>query len=281
MISMARQLYIKKFLSTLLLIISPLGQGAVFGDGNLVNGIEDGRTSAPAHLLEAVGTIFCDGGLRGTGTHIDVGAGADNNQPAIIVTAAHVLFDANTGEPFANCSYRPENKRLRSVPFAQISSHSYQPLISDKLRQSEADIVFVALQRKPYQKRLRLAPPEIDSDLLLLGYNGETERIDISTECQMYSSANFQSKYLLLHNCDAESGASGGPLLKSGTDQTHSNSQNQVVAIHGGTLTSAGRRAPGAIVQPERWINQARRIDPAMLRRLQEFLAYLGRGSVD
>jgi hypothetical protein len=139
----------------------------------------------------------------------------------------------------------------------------------------------VALQRKPYQKRLRLAPPEIDSDLLLLGYNGETERIDISTDCQMYSSANFQSKYLLLHNCDSESGASGGPLLKAGTDQTHSNSQNQVVAIHGGTLTSAGRGAPGAIVQPERWINQARRIDPAMLRRLQEFLAYLGRGSVD
>ena len=206
---------------------------------------------------------------------------ADNNQPAIIVTAAHVLFDANTGEPFASCSYRPENKRLRSVPFAQISSHSYQPLISDKLRQSETDIVFVALQRKPYQKGLRLAPPETHTDLLLLGYNGETGRIDVSTDCQIFSSANFNSEYLLLHNCDAGKGASGGPLIKAGSDQKHSNSQNEVVAVHGGTLTSAGHGAPGAIVQPERWINQARRIDLAILRRLQEFLAYLGRGSAD
>ena len=281
MISVARELHIQKFLSTLLLTISTLAQGAIFGDGDLANGIEDGRTSAPGYLLEAVGTIFCDGGLRGTGTHIDTGMAAGNNQPAIIVTAAHVLFDANTGEPFTSCSYRPENKRLRSVPFAQISSHSYQPLISDKLRQSESDIVFVALQRKPYQKGLRLAPPETHTDLLLLGYNGETERIDVSADCQIFSSANFNSKYLLLHNCDAEKGASGGPLLKAGSDQKHSNSQNEVVAVHGGTLTSAGHGAPGAIVQPERWINQARRIDLAILRRLQEFLAYLGRGSVD
>jgi V8-like Glu-specific endopeptidase len=277
----ATKLHNKKYLFALLLLSSPQSQGAVFGDGDLANGIEDGRTSAPAHLLEAVGTIFCDEGLRGTGTHIDTGMTANNNQPAIIVTAAHVLFDANTGEPFANCSYRPENKRLRSVPFAQISSHSYQPLISDKLRQSETDIVFVALQRKPYQKGLRLTPPETDTGLLLLGYNGETERIDISADCQIYDSANFKSEYLLLHNCDAESGASGGPLLKAGTDHKDSNSLNEVVAIHGGTLTSAGHAAPGALAQPERWINQARRIDRAMLRRLQEFLAYLGRDSAD
>ena len=271
-----------KFFFTLLLISNQLAQGAIFGDGDLGNGIEDERTSAPSHLLNGVGTIFCDGGLRGTGTHIDMGTAADNKQQAVIVTAAHVLFDANTGEPFIDCSYRPENNRLKSVPFAQISSHSYQPLISDKLRQSETDIVFVALQHRLYQKGLRLTPVATDTGLLLLGYNGDTERIDISTVFKSNNSNNFKSERLLLHNCDADSGSSGGPLLKKiGPDQKYGNSQNQVVAIHGGTLSSIGHAAPGAVVQPERWINQARKIDSAMLQRLQEFLAYLSRDSVD
>ena len=256
--------------------------GAIFGDGNDANGVEDGRVAAPANLLSAVGTIFCDGGLRGTGTHIDPGLATDHKErPSIIVTAAHVLFDANTGAPFSDCSYRPENKRLRSVPFAQVSSHAYQPLAQDKMRQSETDIVFVALQRHLYQDRLPLAQTDNTSGLQLLAYNPSNERIDISGGCQTYDSVNFKSKDLLLHNCDAERGSSGGPLLQMKNSDSETQAVGSVIAIHGGTLSSAGNGVPGAKVQPEKWINQARKVDRALLLRLQEFLAYLRKGSAN
>jgi hypothetical protein len=279
-----------KTLCTGLLFSSTLCDGAIFGDGDQSNGIEDQRMTAPANLVDAVGTIFCDGGLRGTATHIAFTMNGKEQTAeqslSIIVTAAHVLFDPNSGEPFQRCSYRPENKRLKSVPFAQVSAHTYQPLSEDKMRQSETDIVFVALQRNLHQKRLPLAieaaAEEPEAQLGLLGYNSDKESIDLSTNCQSYSSYNFSSKYLLLHNCDAQSGASGGPLLFKGKSGLGA----QIVAIHGGTLSSPPLSGPkervaGAKVSPESWINQARKVDQKLLDQLQRFIAYLGKGSVD
>ncbi|MGB2155010.1 MAG: hypothetical protein ACPHVT_06010, partial [Porticoccaceae bacterium] len=94
--------------------------GAVFGDGDPSNGIEDSRTDAPAQLLKTVGTVFCDGGLRGTAAHVGLGSETEANRPSIIITAAHVLFDTKTGLPFTDCSYRPENRRLKSIAFAEV-----------------------------------------------------------------------------------------------------------------------------------------------------------------
>ncbi|MBT5388328.1 MAG: hypothetical protein HN817_03910 [Porticoccaceae bacterium] len=255
----------------------------VFGDGNHANGIEDQRVSPPARLLNAVGTIYCDGGLRGTATHIDLGAAAINKRAlSIIVTAAHVLFDPKSGQPFQDCSYRPENKRLNSVPFAEISSHDYQPLGRDKIRQSETDIVFVSLQRPLYQKRLKLGIFEPTGKLQLLGYNSNKERISLSPNCKDFDSNTFVSEHLLLHNCDASRGSSGGPLL-SGSPL---DSVVEVVAVHGGTLLTKPKKpsrqaADGAPADPEKWINQARKIDQLLLARLQRFIAYLRKDSAD
>ena len=296
--------------------------GAIFGDGDQANGIEDGRVMAPAHLLNAVGTIFCDGRLRGTGTHIDVADAVDKylpsnkklplnktprskqrepsnktpkkkkKAPSIIVTAAHVLFNRTTGLPFTDCSYRPGNKRLSAIPFDQVSSHAYQPLAKDKMRQSETDIVFVSLQHKIYRKGLPLALQVNPHGLQLLAYNPGAGRIDTSGDCKSYESANFGSKDLLLHNCDAESGASGGPLLEMINNKPLAVALGSVVAIHGGTFSEAVEStdgapssyfdmASGAKAQPEKWINQARRVDRELLQRLQDFVAYLGMGSAN
>jgi hypothetical protein len=276
-----------------LLMASSLAHGAIFGDGDQSNGIEDQRTKAPANLVKAVGTIFCDGGLRGTGTHIALnGKGEEQSAEqnlSIIVTAAHVLFDPNSGEPFQQCSYRPENNRLKSVPFGKVSAHTYQPLSQDKMRQSETDIVFVALVRNLYQQRLPLAiesaVEQPEAQLQLLGYNSDKESINLSTNCQSYSSKQFRSEYLLLHNCDARSGASGGPLLF----ETKNGLGTRIVGIHGGTLSSAALSSPplssdrekiaGAKVSPESWINQARKVDRKLLDQLQNFIAYLRKDS--
>lgn len=305
-------------------------QGAIFGDGDQANGIEDDRHRAPAHLLNAVGTIFCDGRLRGTGTHIDVADVLEKNlpsnkklssnktplskqkAPSIIVTAAHVLFNRTTGLRYRDCSYRPGNKRLGGIPFDQVSNHAYQPLAKDKMRQSETDIVFVSLQHRIYRKGLSLALQVNPYGLQLLAYNPGAGRIDTSGNCQSYESANFRSKDLLLHNCDAESGASGGPLLEMINNKPLSVALGSVVAIHGGTFGVLSNRATngqantpthslfdeavesadgtasayfdrasGAKAQPEQWINQARRVDRELLQRLQDFVAYLGKGSAD
>lgn len=256
----------------ILFFLSAPNQAAIFGDGNPDNGIEDQRQKAPENLLSALGTIFCDGGLRGTATHITT---LSNHGPSIILTAAHVLFDKNTGRPFKTCRYRPQNRRLSSVGFAAVADHQYSPFSKDKIRQSETDIVFVALQKSTYQPSLKLAPATNISGtgLQLLGYNEERQKIQLSSNCESYHSKMFVSELLLLHNCDALSGASGGPIVRV----IDSENNSAVVAVHGGTLYSADSAPAGAKANPEKWINQARKVDSALLNRLEQFLAYLAK----
>jgi len=274
---------IKHFCSFILLVFSAATQSAIFGDGDPSNGIEDQRHLPAGQLLKAVGTIFCDGGLRGTATHINTSL---EEGPGIILTAAHVLFDKDTGLGFKHCTYRPENRRLSGIDFFAVSEHQYKPFSSNKIQQSESDIVFVALSKKPYQASLKLAIAKNirRNDLQLAGYNADRQEISLTSHCESFSSQAFISQQLLLHNCDALGGASGGPII---SPAEVGNSKN-IVAVHGGTLLSDGAplndgslhkvdQAAGAKANPNQWINQARKIDGAILNQLQQFLAYLAK----
>jgi V8-like Glu-specific endopeptidase len=256
----------------ILFLFSVTAQSAIFGDGNPDNGIEDQRQSAPKKLLKSVGTVFCDGGLRGTATHIETTA---NKEHSIILTAAHVLFNKKNGEAFKHCSYRPENQRLSGIDFAAISKHQYQPLSKNKIRQSETDIVFVALQKRTYQKNLKLTllNNTAGNELQLLGYNADSQEISLSSHCMDFSSEAFISEQLLLHNCDALSGASGGPIIMA----TEKGNNAGIIAVHGGTLFNTDSAVAGAKVNPGKWINQARKVDKALLNQLELFLAYLAK----
>ena len=275
-------------LSTMLL--QSISQAAVFGDGSPENGIEDQRL-IPARgqpsAMSAVGTIICDGGLRGTATHIKSSL-IDTNH-AIIVTAAHILFDTKSGKTYSSCSYLPENKRLSAISFESISEHSFDPTNTDKIAQSENDIVFVALARPLQQPALLLKDTQSigGGKLSLLGYNSSQNQLTESADCKVYSSTQFASEKLFLHDCDAKSGASGGPLLL----QTAKDQPAKLIAVHGGTLlinrmgeaasksNSNSASRDGAVANPELWINQARRVDQSVLLRLQQFVAYLAKGS--
>lgn len=263
-----------------------MAQAAIFGDGNPENGFEDQRlvpTENRPSAMAAVGTVICDGGLRGTATHIK--SPSIDPSRSIIVTAAHILFDAKSGEKYASCSYLPENRRFSTVSFAAISAHNFDPLNDDKIAQSENDIVFVALNRPLQQSALLLSESRaIDNGKLsLLGYNSSQNQLTESAHCKQYTSIQFASEKLLLHDCDARSGASGGPLLlRSDNDQPA-----KLIAVHGGTLLTNGEDKAetnsasrnGAVADPERWINQARRVDRAVLEQLQRFVAYLAKDS--
>ena len=89
----------------LALVFSVSAFGAIFGDGDAQNGIEDQRQLAPRKILQSVGTIYCDGALRGTATHISIPSIAQSNATSIILTAAHVIYHKNTGILFETCVY--------------------------------------------------------------------------------------------------------------------------------------------------------------------------------
>lgn len=204
------------------------------------------------------------------------------------------MFDLQSGKKYASCRYLPENRRFSAVSFASISVHSFDPLNDNKIAQSENDIVFVALSKSLQQPALELSDtkPVGSGRLSLLGYNSWQNRITESVGCKQYSSVQFASEKLLLHDCDARSGASGGPLLV----QNENNQSARLIAVHGGTLlvnkigqsglelssaqTSSANR-DGAVADPERWINQARRVDQSIVLRLQQFVAYLAKDSQD
>jgi len=252
--------------------------GAIFGDGDAQNGIEDQRQLAPRKILQSVGTIYCDGALRGTATHVSTPSIAQSNAASIILTAAHVIYHKNTEILFETCVYRPQGKRLGSIDFVKTSAHRFDPHSSDRMQQATQDIVFIALKKKLRGSGLTLqAKEDADNELQLIGYNQNKDHISVSDDCREFSSEKFANNLLLLHNCDAGRGASGGPILDA--------TSGSVIAVHGGTLViRSGNNQPlnimqGAIPDPEALINQGRKIDSDILARLKRFTAYPAKNS--
>ena len=108
--------------------------------------------------------------------------------------------------------------------------------------------------------------------LHLIGYNANLDAIQIADQCSPYQSRRFHSELLLLHDCDSEGGSSGGAILAT------ENGMLKIVAIHGGTLvaresTETTSATTQSTADPERVINQARKIDDQIRRALQQLTA--------
>ena len=259
------------------LLINAHSSAAIFGDGNPANGIEDQRLLAPNKLQHSVGTIICDGGLRGTAVHVVTNNNNPNQQRSIILTAAHILYHPDTHERYEKCAYHPQGKRLNGIAFAKVSAHDFRPTINNKMVQAIEDIVFIALKKKLRYSGMKLnLTGQNSSQLQLLGFNESQNNISMSIDCRPFLSRQFVSAQLLLHDCDAGRGASGGPLIDAKT--------GVVVGIHGGTLlfsppgTKKIHATAGAFANPETLINQARKIDVNVLTKLREFTAYPAKG---
>jgi hypothetical protein len=252
------------------IIISNNAISAIFG-------AYDDRVAAKDHFLYSSGTIFCDGGLRGSATHIRHSEIPNNFKYSIILSAAHVLYKEGTSEQFKECVFRPQNKRLTSIGFYGLSDHRFMPSLEDKLLLSNNDLVFIALKSKLHHEGMTLGLASSDyKSLQLVGYNEDKNTISISSACQTFSSAAFYSDKLLLHDCDAGRGASGGPII----DQN----SKEVIAVHGGTFY-VDREAHSKVfktfpkAQPESLINQGRRIDEEVIVDLRDFIVGLSTDS--
>ena len=224
-------------------------------------------------LIQASGTIFCDGAVRGSGTHVyNLG-----QNYSIIITAAHVLFDKTSGTQFRNCGYRPNNIRLSEIPFGNVAKHHYSPISEDKLQQSEHDIVLVKLKRKLYKPALPLSHGSrfsLQSELYyrslrMVAYDEKNDDMEVSPICSEVRPSNFSNPLLLLHNCETKAGSSGAAIIET--------TSNAVVAIHGGTLIV--ERTEGSAkqtqMQPLAFYRQARRVDDYILSNLENYIAKL------
>ena len=187
---------------------------------------------------QALGAIYCDGGIRGIATHIQSPQGFNPNQ-SVIVTAAHVIYNPQTDQLFNQCHYRPQNKRLSGIGFETVSSNSYSVNNKDKIAQAESDIVFIELKLAQYfsnvASEFSLISPDLDGFKL--------------TRCSKIDHPHLNSNKLLLHNCPVQQGSSGSPLL---------NDSSEIIAVHGGRFTV--QTAKNGEENTE-WIGQARRID--------------------
>lgn len=227
---------------------------------------------SPESLLDAVGTIYCDGKVRGSAAHISPRQEIADDL-ALVVTAAHTLFDLQSGQPYQACEYRPQNKRLSGIAVNRISKHGYLTTDTDKIEQAEQDIAFLMLSHRPRQPALHLRQQSqpISGPLTIIAYHAKLGDITTSELCQLIDTDQPPNSALLLHNCQAGAGTSGAPIVDL--------SSGEIVAIHGGALVfdwAGGAQRLAAIdrdqIDPSRWINQGRIIDSGIIEILMDFI---------
>lgn len=212
--------------------------------------------NADQRLLNAMGTIFCDGKIRGSAVHISL---SEKSAPddSVILSAAHIMFDPNSGKAFKSCQYRPQNKRFSGLLVEAFSTAHYEASGSDKLAQANNDIVLLKPKHRLYQSTLAVSDNGAANSgkLLLVAYSSDLDRITLSEPCTALVSKQPVSKHLLLHDCGAQAGTSGGAIVDT--------SSGKIVAIHGGALVfnSLYLSHKRDQIDPRMLVNQGRIID--------------------
>ena len=212
-----------------------------------------------ADYSQAVGTIYCDGAIRGIATHIDTLK--DSQDQSVVVTAAHVIYNPQTDQVFNQCQYRPKNKRLSGIGFKTISTHNYSVNNTHKIAQAESDLVFIRLKNRVHQPRLKLAQdfPKAVSEFSFISPDLDGFKM---TRCYKIDHHHLNSEKLVLHNCPAREGSSGSPILDSAS--------GDIIAVHGGRFIVQTAKNGAENTQ---WIGQARRIDLIMLNIFHRLMA--------
>lgn len=229
------------------------------------------------YLASAMGTIFCDGEIRGSAAHISIEL-TKPQEKSVLISAAHILFEKETGRTFNSCQYRPQNNRFSSPDIESVSTIHYKISMVDKILQAENDIVFLTLSKRLHQPTLEISKQSVNrkSQLTLIAYSAYLDRIIPSDVCKPIKTLQPISKKLLLHDCKAEAGTSGGAIVHTGS--------GKIVAIHGGALVfdqtsfeSGSNDSNPSLeryqVPAEKLINQGRIIDSELISDLESFIS--------
>ena len=294
-------------IAQLLTLLLALGTGVtgvlagVFGDGDPSNGVEDDRRTLSegasmaglSDWYRSGGTVFCDGAVRGSAAVVDLGGLPPRREGVVIVTAAHVLMDLATGQPWAHCEYRHQG--LGELPGYQVRLQERFILKGDFDTVGSAgdpdnvngDWAFVWLGRDWVQpggaQGLALADVRSAADgkglLGLLAWDPERAQLTLAAGCRAVLSrvddlSGDARGGQLLDDCDSGTGSSGGALILSHDGKA------RLVGIRGGQHWDEGRWPPerfpagpptGLPWDPVSHTNYARAVDAELLNALRQW----------
>ena len=218
----------------------------IFGDGDPANGIEDSREKVLGGRRRGIsladqrmnaGTIKCDGKIRGTAMVIDTGEIAPNLNGVVLVSAAHVLFDLNSGKRFKRCEFHflalGKLARYRvKIDLEKMGMGNFDPLMTtDGLQFGEQDWVFLyapktwsgfnpdeALLLRVFSFSQMESYRQAGGELRLIAFDSSAGTISVSRDCTVIESGGGDLggggwAGQLLDDCDSGTGASGGGIV--------------------------------------------------------------------
>ncbi len=274
----------------------------IFGDGDPTNGVEDDRRTVSEgqgerpgdEWFRSGGTIHCDGAVRGSASILDLGALGVRHQGVVIATAAHVLYDLERRQPWAQCSF--QFLGLGALPGYAAPLRGHRLLLGDfdpgadpaAVSRGRGDWAFAWLGpewRAPGQA-IGLVPlsaarvlgegSDINHELGLLAWHRAAGEMSVASGCRVMESGPDDIgggawAGQLLDDCDSGDGASGGGLV------VVAEGRSAILAIRGGAHWSREVWPParfpegppvGARWSPDRYSNYARALDDDLLQRL-------------
>jgi hypothetical protein len=300
--------------TSLLLVTSPVFAQVfdsapvnIFGDGNPNNGVEDSRQQVLGGRRRGVsladrrmnaGTIKCDGKIRGSAMVIDTREFAPNLNGAVLVSAAHVLFDLEKGERFKRCEFHflalGELARYRvKIDLVNTGMGNFDPLMATEgLEFGEGDWVFLyvpktwrgydpneALVLRDFSFSQMESYRQSGGELRLVAFDSSSGTISVSRDCTVIESraddlggGGWAGQ--LLDDCDSGSGASGGGIVAVLDNKQY------LIGIRGGShwseqefpVTEYPNGPPeGALWDLHSNTNFGRAIDAQIMQVLQEF----------
>ena len=283
----------------------------VYGDGNPANGVEDSREQlfgGPQRPLGSVGqpissgTIKCDGKIRGTAMVVDTSEYSMDLQGAVIITAAHVIYDLGSKKRFRRCMFNylalAELSAYRArIDLKNVKMGSFNPArATNELGFGEGDWAFLHIP-KPWKSfnpgelislrefsSLKMEPfQQQGGELSLIAFDSTANAISVSKNCMVIESSvndlgGGSWKGQLLDDCDSGGGASGGGLVARIAGKSY------LIGIRSGSHWSeqvfpavqypAGP-PDGAIWDRHTNTNFGRAIDAHLLRALTEYVRFL------
>lgn len=279
----------------------------IFGDGDPANGIEDSRERVLSGRRRGVsladqrmnaGTIKCDGKIRGTAMVVDTREYAPNLRGAVLVSAAHVLFDLQNGERYKRCEFHflalSELARYRvKIDLANLVMGNYDPLMSTAgLESGEGDWVILYVPRtwRGYDPDEALLMRDFSfsqvssyrqsgGELKLIAFDSSAGTISVSRNCSVIESSENDLggggwAGQLLDDCDSGTGASGGGIVAMLDDRQY------LIGIRSGSHWSESKfpakdypNGPpeGAVWDLQSNTNFGRAIDAHIMLELEEF----------
>lgn len=218
----------------------------IFGDGDPDNGIEDDRQQLLGGRRRGVsladqrmnaGTIKCDGKVRGTAMVIDTRKFAPDLKGAVLVSAAHVLYDLDRNKRFKRCEFHflalseLHNYQAR-IDLRRVKMGKYDPdQTPESLEFGEGDWVFMYVPKpwKGFNPAEALVPGTFEftnmesfqqsgGELRLIAFDAEAGVISVSNHCRVIESKHGDLgggawKGQLLDDCDSAGGSSGGGIV--------------------------------------------------------------------